>query len=139
MFDELNSISVVPAIQTTVNLETLLAWGEPKSVPTENGERLICKAKPTEEFWQLWNSKRAELRAAGITITKWPKSSENWEVAWWKPVPQEELKRRAEAIKASVATDADIEIPCPDGFEYLGYQRAGVVFMLNRFGIKPAK
>lgn len=37
-----------------------------------------------------------------------------------------------EALAASRATDADIEIPVPAGLAYLGYQRAGIAFATGR-------
>lgn len=39
---------------------------------------------------------------------------------------------RAVAIEASRAADADVELPCPDGFAYLPYQRAGIAAALRR-------
>jgi len=36
------------------------------------------------------------------------------------------------SVEASQATDADVEIPRPDGLEYLPYQKAGIAFGLNR-------
>lgn len=38
---------------------------------------------------------------------------------------------RDEALAASKADDAEIEVPAPEGCEYLGYQRAGVAFALS--------
>lgn len=42
---------------------------------------------------------------------------------------------RADAVVASRANDADIDIPCPEGLAYLPYQRAGIVFALKLFGV----
>lgn len=39
----------------------------------------------------------------------------------------------AEAIASSRATDADLAIPCPDGLEYMGFQRAGIAYAIERF------
>ena len=41
---------------------------------------------------------------------------------------------QAQAIEASRATTADIEIPVPDGLEYMPFQRAGINYALQRFG-----
>lgn len=38
---------------------------------------------------------------------------------------------QSQALAASRATDADIEIPVPDGLSYLPYQRAGIAFALD--------
>jgi len=42
-----------------------------------------------------------------------------------------EKTRVDDMLKASSATDADIHIPAPDGFEYYGYQRAGINYALK--------
>lgn len=39
---------------------------------------------------------------------------------------------RSEAIAASKAADADIDIPAPPGLNYLPYQRAGIAYALKR-------
>jgi SWI/SNF-related matrix-associated actin-dependent regulator 1 of chromatin subfamily A len=36
------------------------------------------------------------------------------------------------AVEASRAQDADIEIPCPEGLAFLGYQKAGIAYALAR-------
>lgn len=36
------------------------------------------------------------------------------------------------AVEHSKATDAEIDVPKPDGLEYLPYQRAGIAYALNR-------
>lgn len=42
------------------------------------------------------------------------------------------LRERAQAVEASHALDASLNIPAPEGFEYRPYQRAGVAFALQR-------
>lgn len=37
-------------------------------------------------------------------------------------------QRKTEALALSRATDANIQIPAPDGLNYLGYQRAGIAY-----------
>jgi len=39
------------------------------------------------------------------------------------------------AVDASRADDAEIDIPKPDGLEYLGYQKAGIKYALIKFGL----
>lgn len=39
---------------------------------------------------------------------------------------------RREAIDASRATDADLEIPCPTGLSYMPFQKAGIAYVLAR-------
>lgn len=44
----------------------------------------------------------------------------------------QQLKSEMELqLEASIATDADIEIPCPSGMEYYGYQKAGIAYALK--------
>ena len=35
-------------------------------------------------------------------------------------------------VKASKATDADVELPCPEGLAYLPFQKAGIAYATNR-------
>jgi len=42
------------------------------------------------------------------------------------------LSGHKETVIASKATDADIDIPCPEGFAYLPYQRAGIAYAMAR-------
>ena len=41
----------------------------------------------------------------------------------------------AQQITASRATDVSIDVPCPEGLAYLGFQKAGIVYCLRRFGV----
>lgn len=41
----------------------------------------------------------------------------------------------ARAQQASRATDADVELACPDGLSYLPYQRAGIAYAIGRKGV----
>jgi len=44
----------------------------------------------------------------------------------------------SQRVAASRAVNADVAIPCPDGLEYLPYQKAGIVFALKTFNHKEA-
>lgn len=44
------------------------------------------------------------------------------------------LAKHLAAVKMSRATSADIDIPAPRGLSYLGYQKAGIVYMADREG-----
>lgn len=105
--------------------------------PTSRGDRILRKASPTDEFWKHWEDHREAMQAAGIQVSVWPKGSNKWHVSWWQPLSPEVLAERAKALSASSATDAEITIPAPEGFSYLGYQKAGVQFMLDRFSKPP--
>jgi hypothetical protein len=52
---------------------------------------------------------------------------------------REQLEKAAGRIKESKMADADIEIPKPEGLEYLGYQKAGIAFALRCFGFDFSK
>jgi hypothetical protein len=47
---------------------------------------------------------------------------------------QEAVDKAQKVVEASRATNAEIDIPCPKGLYYLGYQKAGVLFALRVFG-----
>jgi SWI/SNF-related matrix-associated actin-dependent regulator 1 of chromatin subfamily A len=42
------------------------------------------------------------------------------------------VDERAAAVVASRATDAEVDLPCPEGLSYLPYQRAGIAYALGR-------
>ncbi len=66
---------------------------------------------------------------------------------WWTDRPEvarkleqyadisarEQLGKAAARIEESKLADANIDIPKPDGCEYLGYQKAGIAFALKCF------
>jgi SWI/SNF-related matrix-associated actin-dependent regulator of chromatin subfamily A-like protein 1 len=56
--------------------------------------------------------------------------------AFWTAVREHEDPEAAEAIKASRALSADIEIPVPEGLVYLPFQKAGVLYCLKKFAQK---
>ena len=115
---------------TTINISTLLKWSKPKRVNTRNGPRDLCKASPTSDFWDAWRSDKQALKDAGISVGK--SDDGQWEVCWWCPIDEQEQQQIEEAVAASQATDADVEIPAPDGEEYLPYQKAGISYAINR-------
>lgn len=115
-----------------IDLETILPWSAPKPVTTKLGPRLLRKASPTDAFSAAWKTGQSELRAAGIS---WSKEKDGtWTVCWWTPLPKEQVEAQNQAIAASRATDADVDIPRPDGLEYMPFQRAGILFILKAFG-----
>jgi hypothetical protein len=44
-------------------------------------------------------------------------------------------KQRFESTQASRAVDTSVELSHPDGIDYFGFQRAGIVFCLRVFGV----
>lgn len=117
------------------DIPNLLKWGPPTRVFTKRGERTLRKAEPTDAFWAIWQARRTELAAAGVVPgKKFKGGADEWEVCWWQAISAAEVAVREEAVAASKATDAAVEIPAPPGLTYLGYQKAGVAFALQRTG-----
>lgn len=56
--------------------------------------------------------------------------------SWADPACQtvllEQLKKQAELMELSSATDADANLPSPEGLEYYGFQKAGILFALKK-------
>lgn len=119
---------------TTINLETLLPWSDARRVETKNGPRILRKAAPSAAFRAAWGSSKAGLKAAGIGWSQELKTGE-WQVCWWQPLPAAEQEQAAATVAASKAMDADVEIPRPEGLEYLPFQRAGISFACGKPGV----
>ena len=115
---------------TTIEIATVLPWGPSKRVETKLGPRDVREAAPTEAFWAAWWGAKEALKAAGIAVSQYQGA---WKVTWWQQVDPAERSARELALEVSRATDADVEIPRPDGCEYRGYQRAGVAFGRQAF------
>lgn len=115
--------------ETTFDIAGLCEWGEPKSVRTKAGPRILRKAAPNQRFSDLWKANKDALKAAGLG---WGKALDGtWEVCWWQADTQV-VVREEKAIAASAASDAVIEVPAPEGCEYLPYQRAGIAWGIER-------
>jgi len=112
---------------TTINIEQLLPWSPPKRVDTRLGPRNLRTARPTEQFWDAWRAGKSVLKEAGVSCGK--DRDGQWEATWWLPVGNVEQA----TAQASRATDSAVEIPKPDGLEYLGYQKAGVMYAIDLF------
>ena len=115
---------------TTVQIEKLVAWSEPKRVETKMGPRNLRKAPTTQTFWDAWRSDKETLKRAGVSCGK--SQDGEWEACWWLPLSAEETERIEQAQAASRATDADVELPCPEGLSYLPFQKAGIAYALDR-------
>jgi hypothetical protein len=126
--------------QITTAIADLLPWGKEQQVQTKAGPRMVRKAAPTEGFWSAWRAAKEQLRAAGVSVTQY---QGQWQVAWWIPIDPEQLAReqaaRETALAMTRATDAEVDVPAPEGLEYRGYQKAGVGFALNCFGHSTQK
>jgi SNF2 family DNA or RNA helicase len=112
-------------------LDQLLTWSKPRIVPTRSGPRMLCCASPTEAFWTVWDRAKQELKQHGISVTS--EDNGKWMVNWWRAVPAEFVPKDVATIEASSATDSEMEIPCPPGLSFMGFQRAGIAFVSNRY------
>lgn len=119
---------------TEIDLGSLLPWSSPKRIETKFGARILRTAAPNDDFSAAWKSSRDHLKAAGIGWKRDTRSG-TWTVCWWQPLPKEEIEQQNRNLEASRATDADIDIPCPDGLNYLGYQKAGIAFAKGKPGV----
>lgn len=102
-----------------------LDFNDPIRVNTKRGARMLRKAKPTSAFWEVWRSEKDSLKAAGYSVTK--DDRDGWVVCHWS-----EIEENAAAIKLSQASDSDVDVPVPDGLEYLPFQRAGIAYAASR-------
>ena len=99
-------------------------------VETKSGPRILRKAAPTRAFWLAWWEHKIDLKAEGIGLNKTPDGK--WKVNWWQELPKEEQEKLKASQLASRATDAQVDLPCPAGLEYLPFQRAGIAYALDR-------
>lgn len=109
-------------VTTTIDIASILPWGQPRLVDTQRGLRQVRDAVPTKSFWELWKANKEKLKNHGISIKK--DNIGNWLASFWTDPSPEYLEKLA----ASQADDAAITVPSPDGFGYLGYQRAGILY-----------
>jgi len=109
----------------TIKIEDLLPWSEPKRVYTKNGYRLLCKSTPDKKFWDIWRANKQLLKDSGISVTKTEEGQ--WEVLWWK-IDKEAEKSKIQSKLAS----SDIDLPVPEGQEYLPFQKAGIEYALSK-------
>ena len=111
-----------------------LRWSKPQEVATKKGPRIRRTATATPEAIALFAREGPELYAAGLTLGEWPRGSGKRQVTKWELVPEKIIVKRQAAAQLSRATNADINVPCPEGLSLLGYQKAGVAFALQVFG-----
>lgn len=110
-----------------------LQWSQPKEIQTKNGPRILRKAPPTSAFWDAWRANKDALKSAGLSCSRLDNG--DWEVCWWQELSAETKQERAESIEASRATSAEINLPKPDGLDYMPFQKAGIRYALGRKGV----
>lgn len=108
-----------------------LRFSAPREVKTKLGARMVSSAEPTKEFRALYNERTQWLRQQGYTLNFNTYLGKEM-VSLWQIMPEAVVIERNQAIQMSRATDADINVPVPDGLSYLGYQKAGIAFGLTR-------
>lgn len=108
----------------------LAEWSEPEEIETKYGPRLLRKAGVTERFSEAWKTHRAEIKELGAGFGK--TLDGKWELTWWQNLPDEVLAERARAVAESRASFADIDLPAPQGLEYMPFQKAGIRYALAR-------
>src|SRR3972149_12167507 len=118
------------AKQVDILKDLNISWGTPKRVNTKQGPRDLHKAPATENFWLLWKKNKEELKNAGISVSK--EDTGAWCVMYWAPIPEQEQKEITEKIEASKSVDANVEIPVNPGLKYMGFQKAGIKYALER-------
>lgn len=82
-----------------------LGWTGPKLINTKNGFRALRTAHPSPEFWGVWKTHKAELKALGVSAR--PLSSGNWEIFWWTDPETAE----AAATPAPAPAEAAVDVP----------------------------
>lgn len=132
--DDLFNRAPEPATRTMTDPEIMahLKWSEPKEVTTKYGQKMLSQAKAFPEFFEYWAREKHRLGREGYSMSEW---KGKWTVCHWTTVPEKIIVERRASIEMSRATDAEINVPAPDGLAYLGYQRAGIAFGHTRPGI----
>ncbi len=112
-----------------MNIEALASWSSPKHLKTRFGRKALRTARPGDVFWNAWRADKGALKAAGISCKRDDDGS--WEAQWWVDDVEAEVEAR-EAVAASRAADADLDVPAPEGLSYLPYQKAGIAYAMAR-------
>ena len=115
-----------------LDIMTLANWSEPKKLSTKQGPKILRVAPPNNRFSDLYKANKSAMQAAGLS---WGKDlAGNWQICWWAN-DTEAVKQQEEIIGASKAVNAEVQIPAPKDLAYLGYQKAGIAFGLERASI----
>lgn len=110
----------------------MLDFNEPKKVQTAYGPKMLRTAVVPDSFWGFYRDNKEFLKEHGYTLTK---KNNQWKMNHWASIDSEEWEKKAKlSIEESRADDANILVPCPEGEEWLPYQKAGVNFAFKRKG-----
>lgn len=105
-----------------------------KLVKKENIFVLICsydERMTAKDAGMRWDGVGRRWYSADIKVAK--KLSAYADVETLAALEASE-KKVAEKIAESAATDADIDIPVPEGLQYMPFQKAGIAFALKILG-----
>lgn len=121
---------------SNLDAELGLKFSKPKIVMTKFGERVLRTSPMPANWWDVWNARKPELKAAGYSCSKDYESGQ-WSVTHWSQTMSK--ADREAAAEESRATDAAIVIPrgqaaIDAGHDYLPFQKAGVAYALKRDG-----
>ena len=121
---------------TKSEIEQAFPWGPATEVATKRGPRMKLSCPVTPELERYYSRNRGELSALGVTFGEWPKGSGKFSFTWWQEIPEAVKQERERLKEASRAVDAEIELPAPPGLSYMGFQRAGIRYILeNKMGV----
>lgn len=116
-----------------IDLAKLTTWSAPKEVQTKRGPRILRKATPDENFWQVWRLHQQMLRGLGLSVSK-DLQSGAWQVLWWQELDPAVLAARNNNLAMSRAASTEFNPSRPEGLNYYPFQRAGIQFCLDKAG-----
>lgn len=119
-------------VRTREDILASLKWSAAKEVPTKKGPRMVSSAPATDEVFALWKRERDEMYRLGYSVSEF---KGKWQISRWQEVDKKVIAAREESKTLSRATDAEVSVPVPEGLFYLGYQRAGIKFGLDRSAV----
>jgi|SRR5215831_6345715 len=108
-----------------------LSWSKSRIVMTSRGEREVSSASATPAFWDAWRADKVALKERGFSCGK--DDSGKWQVTLWRETMS--TAARVEASEASRAATSEIMVPVPEGKEMYPFQRAGIAYVLARWGM----
>jgi hypothetical protein len=113
--------------RTREEILSSLTWGAPREIQTKRGPKTVRSAPANDEVFDLMSRERDEMYRAGYSVSQFRGV---WQISQWSDVANKPEREAAKAL--SRATDAEIEVPAPEGLAYLPYQKAGIKFGLDR-------
>jgi SNF2 family DNA or RNA helicase len=129
------SENVLPTgkVNQPLDIESLARWGKAREVRTKYGPRLVRSAAIGDEFFQIWNERKEELKAFGLSVSPRYDDPSKWQVSHWQKLPSEVIQERETRVQMSKQAAVDLEIPKPDGleFDYYPFQKAGINYLLR--------